>query len=47
MNFRSTVSDVSGTVVPGTPPLGQPWGLTRESPGGDGLPRREVPQVGT
>ena len=37
---------MSGTVAPGTPPLGTHRGLTREAPGGDGLPRREVPQVG-
>ena len=40
------VPDVIHTVAPGTPPLGHPWGLTREAPGGDGLTRREMPQVG-
>ena len=38
--------DVIHTVAPGTPPLGHPWGLTREAPGGDGLTRREGPRWG-
>ena len=43
---RSERRYVGRTVAPGGSPLGHPWGLTREAPGGDGLARREVPQVG-